>query len=154
MIFVVVSRQAHSAGDSQRVGETIIRTWQTAHKMKVQRGLLPSPENSSETHDNFRAKRYVAKYTINSAIMHGISHEVGSIEEGKLADLCLWKPSCFGVKPEIVMKGGAIAFRARSSTRLIVLPKTQRESNDSSDWNYEHHSGCRKTERAPEFENS
>ncbi len=101
------------ASDSQamgRVGETIIRTWQTAHKMKVQRGLLPSPENSSETHDNFRAKRYVAKYTINSAIMHGISHEVGSIEEGKLADLCLWKPSCFGVKPEIVMKGGAIAY--------------------------------------------
>ena len=100
------------ASDSQamgRVGETIIRTWQTAHKMKVQRGLLPSPDNSSETHDNFRAKRYVAKYTINSAIMHGISQEVGSIEEGKLADLCLWKPSCFGVKPEIVMKGGAIA---------------------------------------------
>jgi len=101
------------ASDSQamgRVGETIIRTWQTAHKMKVQRGLLPSPDNSSETHDNFRAKRYVAKYTINSAIMHGIAHEVGSIEEGKLADLCLWKPSCFGVKPEIVMKGGAIAY--------------------------------------------
>ena len=101
------------ASDSQamgRVGETIIRTWQTAHKMKVQRGLFPSPDNRSETHDNFRAKRYVAKYTINSAIMHGISQEVGSIEEGKLADLCLWKPACFGVKPEIVMKGGAIAY--------------------------------------------
>lgn len=101
------------ASDSQamgRVGETIIRTWQTAHKMKVQRGLFPSPDNGSETHDNFRAKRYVAKYTINSAIMHGISQEVGSIEEGKLADLCLWKPACFGVKPEIVMKGGAIAY--------------------------------------------
>ncbi len=101
------------ASDSQamgRVGENIIRTWQTAHKMKVQRGSLPSPENSSETHDNFRAKRYVAKYTINSAIMHGIAHEVGSIEAGKLADLCLWKPSCFGVKPEIVIKGGAIAY--------------------------------------------
>jgi len=101
------------ASDSQamgRVGETIIRTWQTAHKMKVQRGLLPFPDNRSETHDNFRAKRYIAKYTINSAIMHGISHEVGSIEEGKLADLCLWKPACFGVKPEIVMKGGAIAY--------------------------------------------
>ncbi|QDZ41222.1 urease subunit alpha [Euhalothece natronophila Z-M001] len=101
------------ASDSQamgRVGENIIRTWQTAHKMKVQRGLLPSPENASETHDNFRAKRYVAKYTINSAIMHGIADYVGSIEEGKLADLCLWKPSCFGVKPEIVLKGGAIAY--------------------------------------------
>jgi urease subunit alpha len=101
------------ASDSQamgRVGENIIRTWQTAHKMKVQRGLLPSPDNSSETHDNFRAKRYVAKYTINSAIMHGISDQVGSIEEGKLADLCLWKPSCFGVKPEMVIKGGAIAY--------------------------------------------
>lgn len=101
------------ASDSQamgRVGENIIRTWQTAHKMKVQRGLLPSPENSSETHDNFRAKRYVAKYTINSAIMHGIADYVGSIEEGKLADLCLWKPSNFGVKPEIVIKGGAIAY--------------------------------------------
>ena len=109
------------ASDSQamgRVGETIIRTWQTAHKMKVQRGLLPSPPPLSPHemggckggHDNFRAKRYVAKYTINSAIMHGISNHVGSIEEGKLADLCLWKPSCFGVKPEIVMKGGAIAY--------------------------------------------
>ena len=101
------------ASDSQamgRVGENIIRTWQTAHKMKVQRGLLPSPDNTSETHDNFRTKRYVAKYTINPAIMHGISHQVGSIEEGKLADLCLWKPSCFGVKPEIVIKGGAIAY--------------------------------------------
>ncbi|MEA5500230.1 urease subunit alpha [Limnoraphis robusta] len=101
------------ASDSQamgRVGETIIRTWQTAHKMKVQRGLLPSPENSKETHDNFRAKRYIAKYTINPAITHGISDYVGSIEEGKLADLCLWKPAFFGVKPEMVIKGGLIAW--------------------------------------------
>lgn len=101
------------ASDSQamgRVGETIIRTWQTAHKMKVQRGLLPSPENSQETHDNFRAKRYIAKYTINPAITHGISDYVGSIEEGKLADLCLWKPAFFGVKPEMVIKGGLIAW--------------------------------------------
>ena len=101
------------ASDSQamgRVGENIIRTWQTAHKMKVQRGLLPTPDSTGETHDNFRAKRYIAKYTINSAIMHGISDYVGSIETGKLADLCLWKPSCFGVKPEIVLKGGAIAY--------------------------------------------
>ncbi len=101
------------ASDSQamgRVGETIIRTWQTAHKMKVQRGLLPSPENTAETHDNFRAKRYIAKYTINPAITHGIAEYVGSIEAGKLADLCLWKPAFFGVKPEIVIKGGAIAW--------------------------------------------
>jgi urease subunit alpha len=101
------------SSDSQamgRVGEVIIRTWQTAHKMKVQKGLLPSPDNLHETHDNFRAKRYVAKYTINPAIAHGISHYVGSIEKGKLADLCLWKPAFFGVKPEIVMKGGMIAW--------------------------------------------
>jgi urease subunit alpha len=101
------------SSDSQamgRVGEVIIRTWQTAHKMKVQKGLLPSPNNRHETHDNFRAKRYVAKYTINPAIAHGISHYVGSIEKGKLADLCLWKPAFFGVKPEIVIKGGAIAW--------------------------------------------
>ncbi len=101
------------ASDSQamgRVGETIIRTWQTAHKMKVQRGLLPTPENTAETHDNFRAKRYIAKYTINPAITHGIAEYVGSVEEGKLADLCLWKPAFFGVKPEIVIKGGVIAW--------------------------------------------
>ena len=99
--------------DSQamgRVGENIIRTWQTAHKMKVQRGLRQSPDNPSETHDNYRAKRYIAKYTINPAIMHGIANHVGSVEEGKLADLCLWKPSCFGVKPQLVLKGGAIAY--------------------------------------------
>ena len=101
------------SSDSQamgRVGEVLIRTWQTAHKMKVQKGLLPSPNNLHETHDNFRAKRYVAKYTINPAIAHGISHHVGSIEEGKLADLCLWKPAFFGVKPEMVIKGGMIAW--------------------------------------------
>ncbi|MGK7874894.1 MAG: urease subunit alpha [Xenococcaceae cyanobacterium] len=98
------------ASDSQamgRVGEVIIRTWQTAHKMKVQRG--PLPEDSQEN-DNLRAKRYAAKYTINPAITHGIAEYVGSVEEGKLADLCLWKPAFFGVKPEIVIKGGAIAW--------------------------------------------
>lgn len=98
------------ASDSQamgRVGEVIIRTWQTAHKMKVQRGSL-SPDTSDN--DNFRAKRYIAKYTINPAIAHGIANHVGSIEEGKLADLCLWKPAFFGVKPELVIKGGAIAY--------------------------------------------
>ncbi|MDB9516650.1 urease subunit alpha [Roseofilum reptotaenium CS-1145] len=98
------------ASDSQamgRVGEVIIRTWQTGHKMKVQRG--PLPEDSSRN-DNTRAKRYVAKYTINPAITHGIAEQVGSVEEGKLADLCLWKAAFFGVKPEIVIKGGAIAY--------------------------------------------
>ncbi len=101
------------ASDSQamgRVGEVITRTWQTAHKMKVQKGLLPAPEDESETHDNYRAKRYVAKYTINPAIAHGISDIVGSVEAGKLADLCLWSPAFFGVKPEIVVKGGCIAW--------------------------------------------
>ena len=99
------------ASDSQamgRVGEVIIRTWQTAHKMKVQRGVLSSP--TEEVADNFRAKRYIAKYTINPAIMHGIANHVGSLEEGKLADICLWKPAMFGVKPQIVIKGGAIAW--------------------------------------------
>ncbi|MFQ4136482.1 urease subunit alpha [Nodosilinea sp. PGN35] len=98
------------ASDSQamgRVGEVIIRTWQTAHKMKVQRGPLVE---DSDRNDNHRAKRYVAKYTINPAITHGIADHVGSIEEGKLADICLWRPAFFGVKPEIVIKGGAIAW--------------------------------------------
>ena len=98
------------ASDSQamgRVGEVICRTWQTAHKMKVQRGLLP--EDKSLGCDNFRAKRYIAKYTINSAITHGISHSVGSIEVGKLADLVLWKPAFFGIKPSMIIKGGFIA---------------------------------------------
>ena len=96
------------ASDSQamgRVGEVIIRTWQTAHKMRVQRGLL----RFGETHDNARAKRYVAKYTINPAITQGISHEVGSIEPNKLADLVLWRPEFFGVKPAMIIKGGMIA---------------------------------------------
>ena len=99
------------SSDSQamgRVGEVIIRTWQTAHKMKIQRGHLAQDGTvgAAERHDNFRARRYVAKYTINPAITHGISHEVGSVEVGKLADLVLWKPAFFGVKPEIVLKGG------------------------------------------------
>jgi urease subunit alpha len=103
--FSAISSDSQAMG---RVGETIIRTWQTAHKMKVQRGVLSSP--NPEVADNFRAKRYIAKYTINPAIMHGISQEVGSLEVGKLADICLWKPAMFGVKPEIVIKGGAIAW--------------------------------------------
>jgi urease subunit alpha len=97
------------SSDSQamgRVGETILRTWQTAHKMKVQRGQLP--EDSSRN-DNFRVKRYVAKYTINPAIAHGISHVVGSLEPGKIADIVLWRPAFFGVKPSMILKGGMIA---------------------------------------------
>ncbi len=97
------------SSDSQamgRVGEVILRTWQTAHKMKLQRGALP--EDSSRN-DNFRAKRYIAKYTINPAITHGISHMVGSIEIGKLADLVVWKPAFFGVKPSMILKSGMIA---------------------------------------------
>jgi urease subunit alpha len=99
------------SSDSQamgRVGEVIIRSWQTAHKMKLQRGHLSQTvaESLAKSNDNFRARRYVAKYTINPAITHGIAHEVGSIEVGKLADLVLWKPAFFGVKPEIVVKGG------------------------------------------------
>ena len=90
-----------------RVGEVITRTWQTAHKMKVQRGALP--EDDGARNDNFRAKRYVAKYTINPAITHGVAHHVGSIEVGKLADLVLWKPAFFGAKPSLIMKGGMIA---------------------------------------------
>ncbi len=97
------------SSDSQamgRVGEVIIRTWQTAHKMKAQRGALAGDGDA----DNMRAKRYIAKYTINPAIAHGISHEVGSVESGKLADLVLWNPMFFGVKPDLVIKGGAIAW--------------------------------------------
>ena len=98
------------ASDSQamgRVGEVVLRTWQTAHKMKVQRGSLPG---DPAEHDNLRAKRYIAKYTINPAIAHGIAHEVGSVETGKLADLVLWKPAFFGIKPSLVIKGGMIAM--------------------------------------------
>lgn len=98
------------SSDSQamgRIGEVVTRTWQTAHKMKVQRGALPQ---DSARNDNFRARRYVAKYTINPALTHGIAEHVGSIEPGKLADLVLWKPAFFGAKPEMVIKGGFIAW--------------------------------------------
>ncbi len=97
------------ASDSQamgRVGEVITRTWQTAHKMKVQRGSLAG---DPAEHDNLRVKRYIAKYTINPAITHGIAHEVGSVAVGKLADLVLWKPAFFGTKPSLIIKGGMIA---------------------------------------------
>jgi urease subunit alpha len=101
--FSMISSDSQAMG---RVGEVIIRTWQTAHKMKVQRGSLAEDSEA----DNLRAKRYVAKYTINPAITHGIADYVGSVEAGKLADLCLWRPAFFGVKPEIVIKGGMIAW--------------------------------------------
>ena len=104
--FSMISSDSQAMG---RVGEVIIRTWQTSHKMKVQRGSL-NPQGTEQKADNFRAKRYVAKYTINPAIAHGIAEYVGSVEEGKLADLCLWRPAFFGVKPEIVIKGGMIAW--------------------------------------------
>jgi len=97
------------ASDSQamgRVGEVICRTWQTAHKMKIQRGALAG---DPAEHDNLRARRYIAKYTINPAISHGIAHEVGSVEVGKLADLVLWRPAFFGAKPSLILKGGMIA---------------------------------------------
>lgn len=108
------------SSDSQamgRVGEVILRCWQTAHKMKLQRGKLPG---DSERHDNFRAKRYVAKYTINQAIAHGISHEVGSIELGKWADLVVWKPAFFGVKPALIIKGGFIAMAAMGDANASI----------------------------------
>ncbi|MCL5999641.1 MAG: urease subunit alpha [Chloroflexi bacterium] len=103
-VFSMISSDSQAMG---RVGEVVTRTWQTAHKMKLQRGALPQDTSS---HDNYRVKRYVAKYTINPAITHGIAHEVGSIEPGKLADLVLWKPALFGAKPELVIKGGFIAW--------------------------------------------
>jgi urease subunit alpha len=108
------------SSDSQamgRVGEVIIRTWQTAHKMKVQRGALPG---DSARNDNTRVKRYVAKYTINPAIANGISHEVGSIEIGKWADLVLWRPAFFGIKPSLVLKGGFIAAAAMGDPNASI----------------------------------
>jgi len=100
--FSMISSDSQAMG---RVGEVITRSWQTAHKMKLQRGPLPQ---DNERHDNFRARRYIAKYTINPAITHGIAHEVGSVEVGKLADLVLWRPAFFGAKPAMIIKGGMI----------------------------------------------
>ncbi|MBG6075317.1 urease subunit alpha [Polaromonas sp. CG_9.11] len=108
------------SSDSQamgRVGEVIIRTWQNAHKMKQQRGKLPG---DTERNDNYRVKRYLAKYTINPAIAHGISHEVGSIEVGKFADLVVWKPAFFGIKPSIILKGGFIAMAAMGDPNASI----------------------------------
>lgn len=117
-IFSMMSSDSQAMG---RVGEVITRTWQTADKMKKQRGPL---EGDSERNDNCRVKRYVAKYTINPAITHGISHLVGSIEEGKIADLVLWKPEMFGVKPYMIIKGGFIAA-ARMGDANASIPTPQ-----------------------------
>jgi urease subunit alpha len=108
------------SSDSQamgRVGEVIIRTWQTAHKMKQQRGAL---SGDGASNDNFRVKRYIAKYTIAPALTHGIAHEVGSVEVGKLADLVLWKPAFFGVKPSLILKGGMIAAAAMGDPNASI----------------------------------
>ena len=108
------------SSDSQamgRVGEVVTRTWQTAHKMKVQRGALPG---DSSRNDNQRVKRYVAKYTINPAIAHGVAHEIGSVEAGKLADLVLWSPAFFGVKPELIIKGGFIAWSVMGDANASI----------------------------------
>jgi urease subunit alpha len=107
------------SSDSQamgRVGEVIMRTWQTAHKMRVQRGPLPQEKDS----DNFRVKRYIAKYSINPALTHGIAHEVGSLQPGKLADIVLWRPGFFGVKPAMVLKGGMIAAAAMGDPNASI----------------------------------
>ncbi|KAI5915392.1 urease subunit alpha [Thauera sp. 2A1] len=128
--FSMMSSDSQAMG---RVGEVVIRTWQTAHKMKVQRGWLAPARRAaaavpqavaavegSAANDNFRVKRYIAKYTINPAITHGIAHEVGSIEPGKLADLVLWKPAFFGVKPSLILKGGMIAAAAMGDANASI----------------------------------
>ena len=112
--FSMLSSDSQAMG---RVGEVIIRTWQTAHKMKVQRGKL---REDPARHDNHRVRRYIAKYTINPAIAHGISHVVGSVEPGKLADLVLWKPAFFGVKPSLILKGGMIAAAAMGDPNASI----------------------------------
>jgi urease subunit alpha len=112
--FSMMSSDSQAMG---RVGEVIIRTWQTAHKMKAQRGTL---KEDTARHDNARIKRYIAKYTINPAITHGIGHVVGSVEVGKLADLVLWKPAFFGVKPSLILKGGMIAAAAMGDPNASI----------------------------------
>ena len=112
--FSMMSSDSQAMG---RVGEVVIRTWQTAHKMKTQRGALKQDVSGN---DNFRVKRYIAKYTINPALTHGIAHTVGSVEVGKLADLVLWKPAFFGVKPSLIIKGGFIAAAAMGDPNASI----------------------------------
>jgi urease subunit alpha len=118
----VISMMSSDSQAMGRVAEVITRTWQTAHKMKVQRGSLPQDEDSGN--DNYRVKRYVSKYTINPAISHGISEYVGSLEPGKMADIVLWKPSMFGAKPEMIIKGGMI-LAARMGDPNASIPTPQ-----------------------------
>lgn len=118
-VFSMMSSDSQAMG---RVGEVITRTWQTADKMKKQRGFLP--EDESNANDNFRVKRYVAKYTINPAVTHGLAEHVGSLEKGKVADLVIWKPAMFGAKPEMIMKGGMIvASRMGDPNASIPTPQ-------------------------------
>jgi urease subunit alpha len=123
-VFSMMSSDSQAMG---RVGEVIIRTWQAAHKMKAQRGWLADPRpaghggsEDNARHDNFRVKRYIAKYTINPAITQGIAHVVGSVEVGKLADLVVWKPAFFGVKPSLIIKGGMIAAAAMGDPNASI----------------------------------
>ena len=113
-VFSMISSDSQAMG---RVGEVVIRTWQTAHKMKVQRGALAQ---DTERNDNFRVKRYIAKYTINPAITHGMAQHIGSIEPGKLADIVLWRPALFGVKPEMIVKGGLIAWSTMGDANASI----------------------------------
>ncbi len=119
--FSMISSDSQAMG---RVGEVVIRTWQTAHKMKIQRGTLAAPGKGKAPaptrHDNFRVKRYIAKYTINPAVAHGISHIVGSVEVGKWADLVVWRPAFFGVKPSLILKGGCIAAAAMGDPNASI----------------------------------
>ncbi len=112
--FSMMSSDSQAMG---RVGEVVMRTWQTAHKMKLQRGALPQ---DAAGNDNFRVKRYVAKYTINPALTHGIAHEVGSLQAGKLADIVLWRPAFFGIKPALILKGGMIAAAAMGDPNASI----------------------------------
>ncbi|HEX4986313.1 MAG TPA: urease subunit alpha [Burkholderiales bacterium] len=112
--FSMISSDSQAMG---RVGEVVMRTWQTAHKMKTQRGSLAQDRAGA---DNYRVRRYIAKYTINPAITHGVAHEVGSVEVGKLADLVLWKPAFFGVKPSLILKGGVIAAAAMGDPNASI----------------------------------
>ena len=113
----VISMMSSDSQAMGRIGEVVTRTWQTAHKMKVQRGAL---SQDTDRNDNNRAKRYVAKYTINPALTHGIAQHVGSIEPGKLADLVLWRPAFFGVKPEMIVKGGFISWSVMGDANASI----------------------------------
>lgn len=113
----VISMMSSDSQAMGRIGEVVIRTWQTAHKMKVQRGPLPQ---DSDRNDNFRVKRYIAKYTINPAIANGVAHQIGSLEPGKLADIVIWNPAFFGVKPEMIIKGGFIAWSAMGDANASI----------------------------------